>query len=128
MKLKAIPQTATACLAGLFLLAVAMFVAMLVGTEPHPPAVRGPYLSAVCALSLVSIWLLIARERIGVYVGMFTLVAFIPAVGPHKFWTEPAAPMLAPVIAAGSMLVCAGAVNLVRSALRLRTTSDRQES
>lgn len=100
-----------------------MFVAMLVGKEPHPPAARGPYLGAVSALALVSIWLLIAQERVGIWAGMLTLLAFVPSVGPHKFWTEPAAQALAPLIVVGSAFLCAGAASLVQAGL-LRSRGD----
>lgn len=123
MKLHRTPQVAVACLAGLLLLAVVMFVAMLVGKEPHPPAMRGPYLGAISALSLVSIWLLIAQERAGIWAGMLALLTFLPAVGPHKFWTEPAALALAPLIMVGSLLLCAGAASLFRADQRHRTPS-----
>lgn len=128
MKLHSTPQVAAACLAGLLLLAVIMFVAMLVGKEPHPPAARGPYLGAVSALSLVAIWLLMAQERTGIWAGMFALLAFVPAVGPHKFWTEPAAQVLAPLLVVGSLLLSAGAASLFRAEQRHRAPSRERPS
>lgn len=114
MTLARIPHLAAASLAALSLLALAMFVAMLVGVEPHPPGARGPYLAAVMALSLASVWLLVARERAGVWVGLVTALAFVPSVGPHKFWTEPAAQALAPLIVIGSACLALAVAALVR--------------
>lgn len=114
MALARIPHLAAASLAALFLLALAMFVAMLAGVEPHPPGARGPYLAAVMALSLASVWLLVARERAGVWIGFVTALAFLPSVGPHKFWTEPAAQALAPLIFIGSACVGLAVSALVR--------------
>ena len=124
MTLARIPHHAAAALAALLLLALAMFVAMLAGVEPHPPGARGPYLAAVMALSLASLWLLVVRERAGVWVGLVTALAFVPSVGPHKFWTEPAAQALAPLIVIGSACVALAVVALVRE-LRLASPTHR---
>ena len=115
MKLRQTPHLATACMSGLLLLAVVMFVAMLVGKEPHPPSARGPYLGAIAALAIASLWLLLARERAGIWTGLATFIAFVPSVGVHKMWTEPAAQALAPLILVGSLFVCTGIVTLLRS-------------
>jgi hypothetical protein len=114
MKLSQTPHLVIACLSGLLLLAVVMFIAMLAGKEPHPPAARGPYLGAVAALAVASIWLLLVRERTGIWAGWLTVVAFIPSVGPHKFWTEPAAQALAPLIGVGTLLIIVAISGLVR--------------
>lgn len=108
------PHVATASLAALLLLATVMFVAMLSGVEPHPPGARGPYLGAVAALSLASIWLLLARHPLGRWLGCFTAIAYLPAVGPHKLVTEAAAQALSPLIAVGTAAVLATLWTLVR--------------
>lgn len=105
---------AIAALAGLTLLAVVMFVAMLAGAQPHPPATRGPYLGAVAALGVASVCLLLAREPAGRWLGVLTALAYLPATGPHKFWTEPAAQALAPLILTGSLLVALALWSLLR--------------
>lgn len=114
MTLHRIPHLLCACLGGLLFLGVTMFVAMLAGTPPHPPGERGPYLGAVGALALVSLWLLTTRQRAGLWTALATLLAFVPAVGPHKLWTEPAAQALAPLIGVGTLLVAGGLVGVVR--------------
>lgn len=114
-KLAAEPYIAIAAIAGLLVLAFVMFVAMLAGSEPHPPAARGPYLGAIAAMAVVAVILLAKREPLGRWVGMFTALAFIPATGPQKFWTEPQAVALAPLIAVGSLLIVLVMVSLVRA-------------
>jgi len=114
METNHIPHLATASLAGLFLLAVVMFIAMLAGIEPHPPGARGPYLGAVAALSLASIWLLLARQALGRWLGMLTALAYVPSVGPHKLFTESAAQALAPLIIVGTLAVIATLWSLVK--------------
>ena len=111
---KPIPHLATASLGALFFLAVVMFVAMLAGVEPHPPGTRGPFLGAVAALALASIWLLRAGHPYGRWLGLLTACAYIPAVGPHKFFTEPAAQALAPLIIVGTLAVIATLCSLSR--------------
>ena len=113
-----IPHVATASLSALFLLAVVMFVAMLAGVEPHPPGARGPYIGAIAALALASVWLLVARHPMGRWLGLFTACAYLPAVGPHKLFTEPAAQALAPLIAVGTLAIVAIVLSLVRPQAR----------
>jgi hypothetical protein len=117
MTLHRIPHLAAASIAGLLLLALTMFVAMVAGVEPHPPGSRGPYLGAIAALALVSLWLLLARERSGLWVGLATALAFVPAVGPHKFFTEAAAQALAPLIVVGTLCAATAVVATLRAAL-----------
>lgn len=108
------PHVLAACIGGLLLLATAMFAAMLAGVPPHPPGERGPYLGAVGALSVASLWLLAARQSAGRWAALATLIAFVPSVGPHKLWTEAAAQALAPLIVVGTGLIVIGAASLWR--------------
>lgn len=106
---------AMAALAGLAVLVLLMFIAMLVGIEPHPPAARGPYLAAVLAL-LTAAWLLLSRGLpAGRWAGLLAALFVLPSVGPHKFWTEPAAAALAPLIAVGTLAVLTVLVTLARA-------------
>ncbi len=109
-----IPHLATASLGALFLLSVVMFIAMIAGVEPHPPGSRGPYLGAIAALALASVWLLLARHPLGRWLGLLTACAYTPAVGPHKLFTEPAAQALAPLIVVGTLAIVAVAFSLIR--------------
>ena len=113
-----VPHVATASLGALFLLSVVMFAAMIAGIEPHPPGSRGPYLGAIAALALASVWLLVTRHPYGRWLGLLTACAYIPSVGPHKLFTEPAAQALAPLIIVGTLAVIA----IVWSLLRRRSS------
>ena len=92
-----------------------MFVAMLVGVDPHPPGVRGPYLGTLMALCAASLVLLKSGDPAGRWLGLLTAAAFVPSVGPHKFFTEPAAVALAPLILAGTLAVVALGLSLRRA-------------
>jgi hypothetical protein len=108
------PHVLAACIGGLLFLGVTMFVAMLAGVPPHPPGERGPYLGAVSALAVASLWMLASRQRAGRWAALATLIAFVPSVGPHKLWTEAAAQALAPLIVVGTGLIVTGALSLWR--------------
>ncbi len=109
-------RLAIAALSSLVVLAAIMFIAMLAGVEPHPPSVRGPYLGAVLALGVGAIVLLALGERSGRWAGLLAALACLPSVGPHKFFTEPAAAALAPLILVGTASVLVVLVALARKA------------
>jgi hypothetical protein len=99
---------AMSALAALLLLDLAMFTSMLAGVSPHAPGERGPFIAAVAALALADLVLIAGRKRVaGGWAALLTALACIPGVGPHKFWTEPAASALAPVIVLGTAGVLA---------------------
>lgn len=107
---------ACAALAALLVLDLGMFASMLAGVAPHPPGARGPFIAATAALAAATLWQVLAAARAAVPLLVLTALAFVPGVGPHKFFTEPAARDLAPVIVVGT-----GAVLVLLSmALRLR--------
>jgi hypothetical protein len=93
---------AAAALTILIVLDLGMFASMLAGVEPHPPGARGPYIAATAALATATLWMLMATRGDAVPLLALTALAFIPGVGPHKFFTEAAAPDLAPVIVVGT--------------------------
>jgi hypothetical protein len=109
-------RLAIAALSALLLLDGAMFAAMLAGVAPHPPGDRGPFIAATAALALGSLVLLTtpSHRASAPWLTLLTALAFVPGVGPQKFWTEPAARDLAPVIVIGSLCVLTLAVAAVR--------------
>lgn len=111
----ALRGAAIAALATLIVLNLGMFASMLAGVEPHPPGARGPYIAAVTALATATLLQVMAARGGAVPLLAFTALAFIPGVGPHKFFTEAAAPDLAPVIIVGTGAL----VTLVVVAVRL---------
>jgi fatty acid desaturase len=98
----ALRSTAIAALATLIVLNLGMFASMLAGVEPHPPGARGPYIAATAALATATLLQVIAARGGAVPLLTLTALAFIPGVGPHKFFTESAAHDLAPVIIVGT--------------------------
>lgn len=112
---RALRAAATAALATLIVLDLGMFASMLAGVEPHPPGARGPYIAATAALATAALWHVLASRSGSVPLLSFTALAFVPGVGPHKFFTEAAAPDLAPVIIVGTGAL----VTLLVVALRL---------
>lgn len=118
---------AIAALAGLLLLDLAMFASMLAGVAPHPAGDRGPFIAATAALALADLLLVAGHRRTaGGWVALVTALACLPGVGPHKFWTEPAARDLAPVIIVGTtgLLVLAwSGLAMVRGASTARSAT-----
>jgi len=98
----ALRSAAIAALVTLLILDLGMFASMLAGIEPHPPGTRGPYIAATAALAAATLWQVIAAQRAAVVLLALTALSFLPGVGPHKLFTEPAARDLAPVILVGS--------------------------
>ncbi|MBL8326327.1 MAG: hypothetical protein JNJ89_15355 [Rubrivivax sp.] len=111
----ALRSAAIAALATLIVLNLGMFASTLAGVEPHPPGARGPYIAATAALATATLLQLMAARGGAVPLLALTALAFIPGVGPHKFFTEAAARDLAPVIIVGTGAL----VTLVVVALRL---------
>lgn len=111
---------AAAALQALLLMLALMMVALWTGTPPHPPASKGPIIAAIASLS----WLALQLVRTGhprAWLGVaLAVLAGVPAFGPHKFWTEPEAVLLAPVIVLGSavLVVLAGCAWRLREAER----------
>jgi hypothetical protein len=100
-------NAAAAALLALLVLDLAMFASMLAGVQPHPPGARGPFIAATAALAGATLWQLAAAQRAAVPLLVLSALAFVPAVGPQKFLTEPAALDLAPVIVVGTGAVVA---------------------
>lgn len=99
---------AIAALSGLLLLSLAMTAAAMAGLPPHPPADKLPFVSADAALAAMALVLLgLGRARVGGALALLTALAYVPSVGLHKFWTEPHALLLTPVLLVGSGAVLA---------------------
>lgn len=112
----ALRGSAIAALSALIVLDLGMFASMLAGVAPHPPGARGPYIAATAALATAALLRLLTTSDRAVLLLALTALAFIPGVGPHKFFTEAAARDLAPVIAVGTGAL----VTLLVVAIRLR--------
>jgi hypothetical protein len=90
-------------LIGLIVLNSALLGALFAQVPPNPPGKFGPYITATLALAVVSFTLVYWRSRVGyissIIVGLMCLLSF----GPQKFFNEPTANLLAPVIIIGSI-------------------------
>ena len=90
------------CLTILMVLFVGMYAAMLGDVEPHPPAIRGPFIAtalAMCAAATVQFALAISCAR---WFGLTAALLSWPGIGLHKFMTEAHPEPLAPVLIVGS--------------------------
>lgn len=105
---------AIASLATLIVLLVAMDLAMLAGIPPHPPGERGPFIAAAAAVCVGALAMFAQRSRAAAWPGAVAALAVLPAVGPHKLLTEPAAGLLSPVIGVGSVAAVVLLVSCVR--------------
>ena len=103
-KLSLTLQSAISSLIGLLALNCALLGALFAQVPPNPPGQFGPYISATLALAALSLPLIIWRNRLGyvcsILVGCMCLLSF----GPQKFFVEPTAKLLSPVIFLGSIL------------------------
>lgn len=97
-------QAAISSLIGLFALNCVLLGTLFAQVPPNPPGMFGPYIGATLSLAVISLPLFLWRNRIGyissIIVGLMCLMSF----GPQKFFIEPAALLLSPVIILGSIL------------------------
>lgn len=97
-------QAAISSLLGLIALNWVLLSSLFAQVPPHPPGMFGPYIGATLSLAVLSLPLVLWRNRIGyigsIIVGLMCVMSF----GPQKFFLEPAALLLVPVIILGSIL------------------------
>jgi len=120
---------ALVCLTVLGTLNALMFVSMLVGIEPHPDGSKGPVIATALAMVLAAAVAMKQRLPQAGWWGFATAVLLLPGIGPHKFLTEPAAALLAPVIVVGFahwLLLVQACLVWTRSAGRLRCEPQAQ--
>ena len=113
-------QAAQAALIALLAFSATMFAAALAGLQPSPPPDKLPFVATNLSLGLAACWLLAQRHRAAGGMALLSAIAWLPSVGPHKFFTEVHAPQLAPVIVVGSACVLVLALAGVRLLRRQR--------
>ena len=97
-------QLAVASLIGLVILHVVQLGALFAQLELSPPMFVGPLLGATIAIQMITIPLILWQHR-SRFLGVIAVVlTAIPSVGPQKFFIEPEALVLSPIIILGTIL------------------------
>lgn len=101
-KPNSIIQAVISSLIGLAVLNCVMIGALFAQVPPNPPGRFGPYIGATMALAIVSMVLVHWRNKIG-YIGSIIVgLMCLLSTGPQKFFIEPNATLLIPVIILGT--------------------------
>ncbi len=96
-------QLAVASLLGLIILHGVQLAALLAQLELSPPMFVGPLLGASLAIQAVALLLLLCQHRSRLIWIAAVVLSAIPSVGPQKFFTEPEALVLSPLIVLGTL-------------------------
>ncbi len=93
-----ITQVAISSLFGLIVLNCVMLGALFAQVAPNPPGRVGPYIGATIALAVLSLPLVYWRNKIGYICSIIVGFMCLMSLGPQKFFIEPTANLLSPVI------------------------------
>ena len=103
-KPSSITQVAISSLLGLIVLNCVMLGALFAQVAPNPPGRFGPYIGATIALAVLSLPLVYWRNKIGYICSVIDGFMCLMSLGPQKFFIEPTAKLLSPVIILGTIL------------------------
>jgi energy-converting hydrogenase Eha subunit A len=105
-------------LIGLIILNWAMIQALFAQVPPNPPGQFGPYISSTLALAVVSLYLVYHHYKTGYISSIIVGLMCLLSAGPQKFFIEPNAILLTPVIILGTtfsvILIVCSILNLKR--------------
>ena len=123
-KPNSILQAAISSLIGLIVLNCVMLGALFAQVPPNPPGRVGPYIGATISLAIASLPLFFWRNRIGYISSIIVGLMCLMSLGPQKFFIEPTAILLSPVIVLGSVL---SFILIISSIYELRRTYPRSQ-
>ncbi len=89
-------------LIGLIILNWAMIHALFAQGPPNPPGQFGPYIGSTIALAAVSLYLVYHHYKFGYISSIIVGLMCLLSAGPQKFFFEPNATLLTPVIILGT--------------------------
>jgi len=104
-------QASMSSLIGLIILNWVMIHALFAQVPPNPPGQFGPYIGSTLALAVVSLYLIYHQYKIGYISSIIVGHMCLLSTGPQKFFIEPNAILLTPVIILGTtfstiLLIC----------------------
>jgi len=92
-------------LIGLLVIDIVLLQALFAQVPPHPPGNLGPFIAAMVTLGVISPILIHWKNKMGLISSFIFGCMNILAVGPHKYWVDPNAKLVLPVIILGTILV-----------------------
>ena len=91
-------QNLIVSLIGLFTIDIVLLAALFAQVDPHPPGFLGPFIGAMISLGVISVVLALWERKIGLITAIVFGCLNILAVGPQKFFYDPNAMSVVPVI------------------------------
>ena len=119
-------QNLLASLIGLLTIDIVLLLALFAEVDPHPPGSLGPFIGATISLGVISLALALWERKIGLISSTIFGCLNILAVGPQKYFYDPNAIAVTPIIILGTILIGAlfYSILLVRKQVFLPASND----
>lgn len=98
-------QNVVVSLIGLLTIDIVLLLALFAEVDPHPPGSLGPFIGATISLGAISIVLALWERKIGLISALIFGCLNILAVGPQKYFYDPNAMAVTPIIILGTILI-----------------------
>ena len=98
-------QNLIVSLIGLLTIDIVLLLALFAEVDPHPPGSLGPFIGVLISLGIISIVLALWERKIGLILAVIFGCMNILAVGPQKYFYDPNAVAVTPIIILGTILV-----------------------
>ena len=98
-------QNLIVSLIGLLTIDIVLLLALFAEVDPHPPGFLGPFIGALISLGVISVVLALWERNIGLISAIIFGCMNILAVGPQKYFYDPNAVAVTPIIILGTILV-----------------------
>jgi hypothetical protein len=98
-------QNLIVSLIGLLTIDIVLLLALFAEVDPHPPGFLGPFIGAMVSLGVISVVLALWERKIGLISAIIFGCMNILAVGPQKYFFDPNAELVVPVIILGTILI-----------------------
>ena len=98
-------QNLIGSLLGLLTIDVVLLIALFAQVDPHPPGTLGPFIGAMVSLGVISVVLALWGRKIGLLSAITFGCLNILAVGPQKYFYDPNAMAVTPIIILGTILI-----------------------
>ena len=98
-------QNLIVSLIGFLTIDIVLLLALFAEVDPHPPGFLGPFIGAMVSLGVISVVLALWERKIGLISAIIFGCMNILAVGPQKYFYDPNAEAVVPVIILGTILI-----------------------